>query len=117
MGLSLVLLMLSFSVFDSKGGEILDPSKHVQGIEHEPGREEPSGPNGGCRMIKNNGRLMKIKIKAMVQEKEGSGNGVRGSFMSIDHNKGTRSWQGQDMSKFFQFLRNQSSIGIIAYFN
>ena len=55
-------------------------------------------------MIKNNGGEMKIKIKAMVQEKEGSGIGVTGSLMSINHKRGTRSWQWQDMSKFFQSL-------------
>ena len=46
-------------------------------------------------MIKNNGGEMKIKIKAMVQEKEGSGIGVRGSLMSIDHKRGQDHGKGK----------------------
>ena len=46
-------------------------------------------------MIMNNGRERKIKIKAMVQEKEGSGIGVRGSLMSIDHKRGQDHGKGK----------------------
>ena len=46
-------------------------------------------------MIKNNGGEMKIKIKAMVQQKEGSGIGVRGSLMSVDHKTGQDHGKGK----------------------
>jgi hypothetical protein len=101
-GLFLVLLMLSFSVFDSKGGEIADPSKHTRSWTWT-GKERSKRTKGGCHMIKNNGGEMNIKIKAMVWEKKGSGIGVRGEPYVHWPQEGTRSWQGQEMSKFFQF--------------
>ena len=68
-------------------------------------------------MIKNNGGEMKIKIKAMVQEKEESGIGVRGSLMSIDHKREQDHGKAKHEQILPIFWWNKLSSDIIAYIN
>ena len=49
-------------------------------------------------MIKNNGGEMKIKIKAMVQEKRGKWHWSKGELMSIDHKRGQDHGKGKTLA-------------------